>query len=126
MGTRRRLSFVSELLWLVSGRRRLYRVAGLSMAPGLCPGDVVGIDTCPGGLPSPGDVVVIRDPQRPGQKLIKRARSRGERTFAVGSDAPCDARDSRHFGSLSGEHVVGRALWAWSPARGFRVVNAVG
>lgn len=122
MGARRRLSLrlFREIGSLVLRRRRVFRVTGHSMVPTLWPGDVVAVATRPGRLPTPGEVVVVHDPGRPGRALVKRARSRGERSFAVGSDAPLEARDSRHFGSLPPESLIGRVLWAWSRERGFR------
>ena len=53
------------------------------MLPTLRPGDVVGLATRPRRLPRPGEVVVVRDPERPESLLIKRTRSRGEDDIAV-------------------------------------------
>lgn len=90
------------------------------MTPTLWPGDLVVVDTSARALPLPGEVVVVRDPGRAGHRLIKRASSRGDHTFAVRSDNPAEALDSRQLGSLSAVDLVGRAMWAWSPRRGLR------
>lgn len=110
-----------EFFGVVLRRRRLYRVTGRSMTPTLFPGDVVAVRPS-NELPEPGEIVVLRHPRDPSRTLVKRARSRGERSFAVGSDAPDEASDSRHFGSLGLDDLLGRALWSWSPGRGFQTL----
>lgn len=125
MGAGRRLSrhVVRELWSAARGQRACYRVAGDSMSPCLVDGDLVWVETRVDGLPSPGEVVVVRDPCSPARVLIKRTRSRGEATFSVGSDDPASGRDSRHFGSLSVDQLIGRALAAWSPSVGLRLLG---
>lgn len=92
------------------------------MVPTLMPGDVVALDAAPSTpeLPALGQIVVVRDPERPGCTLIKRVRSVAAASFAVGSDAPVEARDSRHFGSLDPAALVGVAVWIWSAKSGKR------
>ena len=90
---------------------RVFRVSGDSMGPTVRDGDWVLVDTRAHGLPEPGTLVVVRDPNNK-RTLLKRVRSRGEKTFAVGSDNPNGARDSRHFGSLSREHLIGNVVLA--------------
>ncbi|MEM7136683.1 MAG: S26 family signal peptidase [Myxococcota bacterium] len=88
---------------------RVFRVAGPSMEPTLHEGDWVFVSTYRRGLPRPGSLVVVHDPA--GERtLVKRVRSRGTATFAVGSDNPTGARDSRQFGSLRPEHLVGHVI----------------
>lgn len=77
------------------------------MAPALSSGDWLCVDTW-SRRPQPGELVVVRDPQRPGHLLVKRVRSVGQASFAVGSDDPTSGRDSRHFGSLSASHLLGK------------------
>lgn len=89
-------------------RLRIFRVSGESMRPTLRDGDWVLVDACGARMPSPGDLVVVRDPDN--RVLVKRVRSRSDKTFAVGSDNPLEARDSRHFGSLSPKHLVGNVI----------------
>ena len=95
-----------ELLAWSIGRRSWVRVDGESMQPALEAGDVVLV----GALrPSPGHIVVFEDPEQPARRLIKRYASRGDRGFAVMSDNPAVARDSRHLGSISFDRLIGRA-----------------
>ena len=89
------------------GRWRVYRVSGHSMTPTLAEGDWLLVDSYVPELPQPGELVVFTDPVLD-QLLVKRVISRAEKTFAVGSDEPWESRDSRHFGSLSSESLVGR------------------
>ncbi len=109
-------ALVRELRGAIQGERRCYRVEGDSMSPSLLPGDLIWVTTYTRGLPSPGDVVVVRDPQDLQRILVKRARSCGAVTFSVGSDNPTSGRDSRHFGSLGIEHLIGRAILSCSPS----------
>ena len=124
MGTGWRLTrlLARELLSATRGHRGCYRVKGHSMSPLLSPGDLIWVDTQVHALPSLGDVVVVRDPRTRRRILVKRARSRGTATFSVGSDSPTCGRDSRHFGPLRIEHLIGRAMYAWSPDEGLRKV----
>ena len=98
-------------------RFRLFRVSGHSMWPTFHPGDWLCVRLCPhgapGALPQPGQIVLLRDPASTQRLLVKRVRSLGDATFAVGSDDPTQGRDSRHFGSLSAEHLVGHVVFSW-------------
>ncbi|MEM9189984.1 MAG: nickel-type superoxide dismutase maturation protease [Myxococcota bacterium] len=115
MGTRRRLirQALHELVGALRGRRRVYVARGHSMSPTFDAGDVLIVEVCR-RLPRPGEVVVFRDPLKPEQRLVKRVRSIGSSTFAVGSDDPAAGRDSRHFGSVTIDHLVGRVRWSIS------------
>ena len=108
-----------ELVALCLGRRTLARVTGASMAPTLEDGAVIAVRRNRGGLPAPGQVVVVTDP-RDGRRLVKRCSSVAADTFAVASDNPHGAIDSRSFGSLSRPDFVGVALWSWSLRGGLR------
>ena len=89
------------------GRFRLFRVRGHSMCPALAHGDWLLVDAAPRGLPAVDSLVVVLDPEE-NRVLVKRVRSRGNASFSVGSDDPNVGRDSRHFGSLSHQHLLGR------------------
>ncbi|MEM7435249.1 MAG: S26 family signal peptidase [Myxococcota bacterium] len=86
-----------------------FRVTGPSMEPTLREGDWVLVSTSRLRLPQPGRIVIVHDPAE-ARALIKRVRSRGTGTFTVGSDNPVGARDSRHFGSLRLEHLIGHVI----------------
>ncbi len=117
MGPRGRLNRVVRLQARIAreflawglGRRSPYRVRGDSMTPTLSGGDLVLTRASENGWqrPNVGAVVVLRDPSRPGAILVKRVSSLGDATFAVGSDNPLDARDSRTFGSLDTNDLLG-------------------
>ena len=93
------------------------------MVPTIEPGDIVAIAPAADALPEPGTLVLVRDPEEPSRTLIKRVGSRGQDTFAVSSDCPTEGRDSRHFGSLRREHLLGIVRASWSRRRFFRMVG---
>ena len=65
--------------------------------------------------PQPGDAVVVRDPERPARHLLKRVASGPEgandpwAVYVLGDNAE-QSRDSRAFGPLSVEAVIGKAI----------------
>lgn len=87
----------------------IYRVRGESMRPGFADGDLVLVRSRWRRPPEPGDVVVAREPGN-GRILVKRVLSRGPATVYLGSDDPEAGRDSRHFGSVPIENLVGRVI----------------
>ena len=100
------------LLWAV-GRRRRIRIVGASMAPTFRPGDEVLVDprayrTRP---PVRGDVVLARHPYRGDVRLVKRV-TRVEPSGAVflEGDNPAESSDSRVFGALRPERLLGRVV----------------
>ena len=106
-----------ELIGWLAGRRQVYAVRGDSMVPTLRDGDRVFVTACT-ELPEPGAVVVARHPTRDSAVLIKRLRSVSPTSFAVGSDDPTAGTDSRHFGSLPHEHLIGAVTGAWRRPQG--------
>ncbi|HET9077199.1 MAG TPA: nickel-type superoxide dismutase maturation protease [Acidimicrobiales bacterium] len=92
--------------------RRLV-VEGDSMRPGFQPGDrllVVG----PWPL-RPGQVVALADP-RTGRLLVKRVyQVSGDSVHVRGDNAPAST-DSRHFGPVRRNDVVGRVVFRYAPA----------
>lgn len=65
----------------------------------------------------PGQIVLATHPRRPGLLLVKRAGERAGNGWWLASDfadAPGVA-DSRHFGPVSPEQVVGRVLVRYWP-----------
>ncbi len=76
------------------------------MNPGLGNGDLVAVWTP--GTPRVRDVVVAREPN--GEVVVKRLLSKGQGTVALGSDNPNEARDSRVYGSIPIDRVVGRVF----------------
>jgi nickel-type superoxide dismutase maturation protease len=66
---------------------------------------------------TPGDVVVVRRPDRPGLVVVKRAVRRLQRGWWVAGDDPSASDDSRQFGVVPPEYVEGRVLARYWPVR---------
>ena len=94
---------------------RRFVVADTSMAPALQPGDRVLVGTW---LPrGPGDIVVLRDPEWRSTFVAKRlARVESNGDLVVLGDNPNVSRDSRAFGAVPRELVVGKVFWRYLPA----------
>ena len=91
------------------GRRSVFRVENRSMLPTLHPGDRVFVDT---GRPAEiGAIVVARFPD--GRCVVKRLASRGAATFALASDNPSEATDSRELGSFEDSALIGVVALTW-------------
>ena len=94
------------------------------MQPALQPGDwLLVLRPVRAGRPlriRRGQMVIVRHPGRPGMLLVKRAARRDEKGWWLESDNPgAGAVDSRHFGVIRHELVVGRVLLRyWPPRRG--------
>jgi nickel-type superoxide dismutase maturation protease len=96
------------------------------MAPTLMPGDWAL--TVPARSPRRGWVVVAEHPQRPGFEVVKRiAAAPGEsvtgtmlgvRQWWLEGDRPDSSTDSRSFGPVGPEQILGRVLLVyWPPDR---------
>lgn len=89
------------------------------MLPALAPGDrlLVARGLMPGRRPArrAGDLVVVRDPQLPARLLVKRIESLGASGIIVRGDNDGASRDSRTFGPVADELVVGRAWYRYAP-----------
>jgi phage repressor protein C with HTH and peptisase S24 domain len=114
-------TLLQETLHWSRGRRRVFVVSGASMEPTLSEGDRVWID--PALRASVGAIVVAQHPGRGSDAiLIKRVRSLGAGTVALGSDDPTVGVDSRQFGSVDVSDVSGVVTIAWRHrARRFEV-----
>lgn len=84
------------------------------MLPTLAPGDRVLV--CRWPRVRAGDVAVVRDPHRPVRLLVKRVESVGAAGVVVVGDNPGASRDSRAFGPVPLDRVVGRAWYRYVPA----------
>ena len=83
------------------------------MLPLLHPGDEVLVDmrAYRRSFPAVGDVIVIRSPDRPDMHLIKRvAAVRRSGACFVRGDNPSQSTDSRAFGWVEPQFVLGRAI----------------
>lgn len=98
------------LLWVMRRRRR-FRVSGPSMLPLLEPGQEVLIDPAAyrHQLPQAGDIVVVVHPHRPQMRLIKRITTvLDDHRYVVEGDNPLASTDSRSFGPIRVDQIVGR------------------
>ena len=94
-----------------------YAVEGASMEPAYHSGDRVLVNRLAylRREPRPGEVVVLRDPERSGRHLLKRVAvaPAGEvqprtHVYILGDNA-AESRDSRAFGSVPRAAIIGRA-----------------
>jgi hypothetical protein len=76
---------------------------------------------CWGRRPRVGDVVVAHNPE-PGPPLVLKRVStivpglRGATRYALLGDNDAASRDSRHFGPVPAEAIVGRVVWRYDSA----------
>jgi nickel-type superoxide dismutase maturation protease len=89
-----------------------YRVEGESMAPAVAPGERVVVSRAAYwlGKPRVGDLVVLRDPRAPDRMLLKRIEREADGGWHVRGDNAPASTDSRDFGPVGREHLVGK-VW---------------
>jgi nickel-type superoxide dismutase maturation protease len=101
-------------MWRLWPLRR-FRVEDTSMQPALQPGDRLLVLTW--AAPRRGDVVVLHDPDARSSFAIKRVESlTSQGQVVVRGDNINVSRDSRHYGPLPRNLVVGRAVYRYLPA----------
>jgi nickel-type superoxide dismutase maturation protease len=86
----------------------LARVSGASMVPAYYDGDRILVRYA--GAVGPGDAVLARDPREPSLILIKRIARREEGGWWLLADNSYAPGDSRQFGAVSDELVLGRVV----------------
>jgi len=94
-------------------RPRRIAVQGHSMEPTLSPGDRL-LAVRSRHLRT-GDVVAVRDP-RDGRVLVKRIGALGDDGVVVRGDNPAASTDSRSFGPVPGDAVMGKVVRRYAPA----------
>ena len=113
------LSVVAVLLLATRLRRRFirYEISGESMLPTLRPGDFVIVDRRPhkDWRPSRGDIVLARDPRERERTLVKRVSRCEEGDAWLLGDNPDSSTDSRTFGALPREYILGEVRWRYWP-----------
>lgn len=70
-----------------------------------------------GGQVRPGDVVLIRHPQRPELLTVKRVVRPEASGWWVEGDNPAASNDSREFGAVPASLVLGRVVMRIRPLR---------
>lgn len=96
-------------------RGPVFRVAieGLSMLPTLAPGEW-WLARRTGSIWS-GDLVVFDHPSNPGLIAVKRAVRWEADGWWVEGDNPGASEDSRHFGAIGADRILGRLWWRYRP-----------
>jgi hypothetical protein len=108
-------------------------VAGDSMAPALRPGDWLLVDPTPARWPRRGTLVVVREPEtdlvvvkrvagRPGDRVAQGGAPPtllGPAEAWLASDAPGAGIDSRRYGPVDAERLLGRVAWRYGPRQRF-------
>jgi nickel-type superoxide dismutase maturation protease len=108
------VSLVAGLLFgLLTLRPRRFVVSGPSMLPTLVSGDRLLVARI--GRLSAGDLVVLRDPTNPSRLICKRIVSSDGVHVVVQGDNVRASTDSRAFGPVPVEQVVGRVIRRYWP-----------
>ncbi len=103
-------ALIGALAW---ARPRRFVVIGDSMLPTLRHGDRLLVARI--RRPREGDIVVVRDPRSDSRLICKRVVSADARHIVVRGDNPDASTDSRAFGPVPVEWVVGRVLRRYYP-----------
>jgi nickel-type superoxide dismutase maturation protease len=96
----------------IIGPRRVV-VEGASMEPTLRDGDRLLVVKRPG--PGMGRIVALEDPRGHGRLLLKRVVSVLGGRIVVEGDNKARSTDSRAFGPVDRQAIVGRAVYRYSP-----------
>ncbi len=83
------------------------------MLPAFEPGDRLVV--VPAAGVAPGHVVAARDPRMADRILVKRVRAVLPDGYDLRGDNEDASTDSRHFGSVPAECLVGRAVYRYHP-----------
>jgi nickel-type superoxide dismutase maturation protease len=65
--------------------------------------------------PRVGEIVLVRDPRKPENLMLKRVAEVADGACTVLGDRPEDSTDSRTFGPVPLANVLGRALFRYGP-----------
>ena len=84
------------------------------MEPALRDGDWLVV-TSLGGRVRVGDIVLARDPREPARLVLKRVAALGPETATLLGDQPDFSTDSRTFGPVRRDAILGRAVFRYAP-----------
>ena len=109
---------LKDLLLFFLGRRRLFQVEGDSMLPSLQPKQRLLVKLRPhdGRSPSPGTVVVCHHPSKINLVITKRVWQSNDGWLELRGDNPAASTDSRQFGQVSLEQVIGEVTAVIPPS----------
>jgi nickel-type superoxide dismutase maturation protease len=106
--TIRHATFLERLMFRI-GLRRGFVVKGNSMLPVLADGDAVLVDIR--STICSGDVVVARHPYKQSVQIIKRVTAINDAGhLELTGDKPDESTDSRTFGLIAREMIVGKVV----------------
>ena len=100
------------VMWIL-GRRSRVRIEGNSMQPALQDGQTVLVHPTAyhTRLPLVGDIILARHPIQGDIQMVKRVdQVLPDRRVLIRGDNPGESTDSRSFGALRPEHVLGRVV----------------
>lgn len=106
------INLIDFFLWLLRRLKR-FRIVGNSMLPLLKPDDevLVNFDAYQSSSPQIGDIVVLKHPYKLDLKIIKRItyiNQDGE--YFVQGDNSLESTDSRNFGFVKNELILGKVV----------------
>ncbi len=110
------LSLLVGLLGTLGRVYMRYEVEGDSMLPTLAPGDRVLVRK--GKRFRAGDIVVVKDPRDTSRLLSKRVEGLSDIEAFVLGDNPNSSTDSRHFGPVPLDLIVGTVKMRYYPLDG--------
>ncbi|MGH9040923.1 MAG: nickel-type superoxide dismutase maturation protease [Acidimicrobiia bacterium] len=111
------------LAGLAAGRFRRIEISGESMAPTLEPGDRILVVRA--GRPRPGDIVACVDPREPNRTIVKRVAGVDGQEYTILGDNFDASTDSRHFGPINANSIIGHVIFRYFPERRVGVVGRV-
>ena len=112
------VTVLAGLGWWAWRHAERVEVSGLSMAPGLQPGDRLVVwrpALWRTGAVRTGDIVAAPDPRHPERTVLKRAGAVGPDGVLLLGDNPSQSTDSRHFGRIPVTSVRGKAVYRYAP-----------
>ncbi|MBI4017632.1 MAG: nickel-type superoxide dismutase maturation protease [Candidatus Aenigmarchaeota archaeon] len=93
---------------------KLAVVSGNSMEPTLREGQKILISKI--GTPKKGDIVVLKHPYK-NINIVKRVAAANESGYLVEGDNTGESTDSRHYGTIGKENLVGKVLFPYLSGR---------